>query len=578
MSLLIEQHRRRWGRQPQAPQPLDRNGPYADGLLFHAPMHPSWGMRDLVSGRAATKTGLGTSAATPAGVMPVFGSGSYADFTAPAAFDGSLPFTIAWVQQPISPTGYSTVLDVRPPVNSANSFLIYQSASDASYQFVVGLRDGGGAHQARFMMGLQTSGLLDVYVLVVPAGYATTTSGYVLYRNGMMQAAAVNNAAFAVATPTGFRIGSVLGTPGDPFEGALGGVTIWQRSLNHAEASAWAPERMLAPRRTRRYVPIAGSGINSKLSSLSAAIQAARLATAGMDAGVQFGRTNTAVVDAALQAAKTTTATLGAAVRTTLQSVATLAGAVQAARNVSAGADAALQLARSAATALALAVQAPRSAAAGIDGQVQATNSAAADLSGYVQAGSGVNVAASAAVLTTALQTASLDAALVVPNVSTAGMSAALRAAAQASATIGVAVSAPVLLAVGMDAQVQDGSGVAAAISAAITEAKAALASVDAAISRAATAQLSLSAAVSLEQSMSAAANAAILSSAASALGLSAYVSDPSAGGGAGAAEVWSFLMANGKTAEQNVVEIHAMLLALTPDVIASAVWNKTLP
>jgi hypothetical protein len=36
--------------------------------------------------------------------------------------------------------------------------------------------------------------------------------------------------------------------------------------------------------------------------------------------------------------------------------------------------------------------------------------------------------------------------------------------------------------------------------------------------------------------------------------------------------------MANGKTAEQNVVEIHAMLLALTPEVIASAVWNKTLP
>lgn len=333
MSLLIEQHRRRWGRQPQAPQPLDRNGPYADGLLFHAPMHPSWGMRDLVSGRAATKTGLATSAITVAGVLPLFGASNYADFAAPAAFDGSLPFTIAWVQQPISPTGYSTVLDVRPPVNSANSFLIYQAAADTTYQFVVGLRDGGGTHQARFMMGLQTSGLLDVYVLVVPAGYATTTSGYVLYRNGMRQAAAVNNPAFAVATPTGFRIGCVLGTPGDPFEGALGGVTIWQRSLNHAEASAWAPERMLAPRRTRRYVPLAGgsSAFSITLTAATAATAAIRKAAASSKAATA---TTTPLLQRSISAKRSASTAVSGALATIKAKLITLAATVSSSASV----------------------------------------------------------------------------------------------------------------------------------------------------------------------------------------------------------------------------------------------------
>lgn len=37
----------------------------------------------------------------------------------------------------------------------------------------------------------------------------------------------------------------------------------------------------------------------------------------------------------------------------------------------------------------------------------------------------------------------------------------------------------------------------------------------------------------------------------------------PGAGTGANAAEVWSYVLSNGKTAEQTVVEAHAMLTAL---------------
>lgn len=51
-----------------------------------------------------------------------------------------------------------------------------------------------------------------------------------------------------------------------------------------------------------------------------------------------------------------------------------------------------------------------------------------------------------------------------------------------------------------------------------------------------------------------------------------------SSGSGATAAEIWAYAMSNGKTAHENVVEIHAMLSALTADNIAAAVWAKTLP
>lgn len=50
-----------------------------------------------------------------------------------------------------------------------------------------------------------------------------------------------------------------------------------------------------------------------------------------------------------------------------------------------------------------------------------------------------------------------------------------------------------------------------------------------------------------------------------------------SSGGTAGAAEVWGYVLSNGKTAEENVVEIHAMLTALTPSAIAQAVLDATV-
>lgn len=249
---------RPWTSQPQCSVGLDKSSPLMQGLLFHAPLHPQWGMRDLVSGAPAVRTGLAARGVNKYGALPLFGASNYADFNAPPTMDGAQPFTIAWVQQPISPAGYGTVLDIRPPVNAANSFLIYQSASDTSYQFVVGPRDGGGnGKQAQFAMGTQTSGQLDVYVLVAPAGLATASAAYVLYRNGVRQAAAAASPPFGAASPTGMRFGTVLGATSDPFEGLLGGLTIWQRILSDAEGCLMSarPSAIYAPLRRPWLTP-----------------------------------------------------------------------------------------------------------------------------------------------------------------------------------------------------------------------------------------------------------------------------------------------------------------------------------
>lgn len=52
-------------------------------------------------------------------------------------------------------------------------------------------------------------------------------------------------------------------------------------------------------------------------------------------------------------------------------------------------------------------------------------------------------------------------------------------------------------------------------------------------------------------------------------------VTDPPVANGAA---VWSYVLSNGKTAEQTVLEIHSMLSNLTPPAIADAVWSKVLP
>lgn len=245
---------KQWRKQPQVSTLLDNGSSLRRGLLFHAPLHPQWGMRDLVSGAAATKTGLLTNGSNDYGLMPVFGTSNYADFTVPPTLDGALPCTIAWVQEPRSTTGFSTILNIRPALNAGNAFLIYEAASNSAYSLAVGNRSGGSV-VANFdsTVGAVTNGRLDFYVVTVSGGMndvSGTLGNFVLWRNGVKLAPG-GLTQFGANTTASFRIGA-LETAGDPFEGLIGGVTIWQRVLNDAEAF------LMSTRPSAIYAPLLG--------------------------------------------------------------------------------------------------------------------------------------------------------------------------------------------------------------------------------------------------------------------------------------------------------------------------------
>lgn len=207
--------------------------------IFYAPLAVGAGLVDVVSGKRGTRAGSPISVASVLGLFPHFAANRYVDFPRPP-LDGARAITIAWDQYPVSPAGYSTVMNIMPTVNAAYSILIYQAVADSSYQFVVGPRDGGGnSRQAQFNVGLQQDRLVDSYMLRMPSGVNTPTSQYILYRNGRRLAAAASSPAFGVSTAAGFRIAGLIGATSDPFEGGIGNVAIWQADLLDSEAATW---------------------------------------------------------------------------------------------------------------------------------------------------------------------------------------------------------------------------------------------------------------------------------------------------------------------------------------------------
>ena len=268
------------GRLPR----LDESSSLCRGLLF-ASTSVGGHLWDAVSKRVGTRSSAGRTV-TRAGDSPLFGTGAHVDFTAPSSLDGSLPITIAWEQEPRATTGFNTVVDLRPPVSASNSFLIYESATQSGYQLCVGPRDGGGnSRQANFEIGLATNNLADRFVLVAPNGLATTITQYILYRNGVRMAATYGSP-FGAATPTGFRIGALLGTAGDPFEGALGSLRIAQRAWSDDEARRWtAGEVDVWARRSVVVSAAAASGVSTVSTDLAGAYALAAATSADL-AGV----------------------------------------------------------------------------------------------------------------------------------------------------------------------------------------------------------------------------------------------------------------------------------------------------
>lgn len=234
---IILTRRKTWAQQPPERSTIDRSSTLSRGLLFHAPLHPQWGMLDLVSGTPAVRTGLAAQGVNKYGALPLFGASNYADFTVPPTLDGNKPVTIAWVQEPRSTSAYSTILNIRPAVNAGNAFLIYEATANAEYSLAIGNRNGTGcAANFHTTVGVVTDWRLDFYVATNAVGINDTSGtlgNFALWRNGVKLAPG-GASTFGLNDKASFRVGA-LDSGSDPFEGLIGGMTIWQRVLSDPE-------------------------------------------------------------------------------------------------------------------------------------------------------------------------------------------------------------------------------------------------------------------------------------------------------------------------------------------------------
>lgn len=265
--MALIQYAAPWDRQPQEGVDLDRGGEFFNNLVVAAPFNPSLPMRDLVSGRSITATGLGSRIVTANGLYHSFGSSNYADLPQPPEItSGTQPITIAWTQQPVATSGYSTILTWKVS-GAAKPFLIYQSATDAAYYFSVGPRDGAGnAVKFGAAVGAVTNGALDKFLLVCLGGVSSTNaSDYVLYRNGEAFTSA-DKAAFGNSSSTAFRVGATE-TGGDPFEGAIGDFCIWNEAFGAEKAQRYQnfQWRLYAPQAI--LVPVSAGGGGTTISA-----------------------------------------------------------------------------------------------------------------------------------------------------------------------------------------------------------------------------------------------------------------------------------------------------------------------
>lgn len=260
-------------------------------------------------------------------------------------------------------------------------------------------------------------------------------------------------------------------------------------------------------------------------AGLQLALQAARSAGTSTDAAVRAEHSSTTSAGAAIAVPATATAGLQAGVQTSATATTALEAAVQAARTTAASIDVAAQVAHTHTAALDALVQAERSASFGIDARVLGATSLTAQLQAAVQDGAQAQASAGAAVQ--------------LAQSATSAIAAAVQASRTAAADLQAAVQAARTATFGIDAQVQGGAMLAALVAAAVQQALQAGVGVDAAVQAERTAALGLSAqvqaggviAIGLEVAVLAAASAtagvqiAVQEARAASLGIAAAVS-----------------------------------------------------
>lgn len=249
-----------WTRQPQHAVTLDERNPLTRGLALWAPLHPHWGMVDLVTGLALGRSGLASSLVTKNGqVTPSFSSGSSATFPVPPGVTGSTPCAITWLQQPgTQSSAYPNIFVLK--VSGSDYCTALESPSDSSYAFVVG-RKGSTSISFSSQVGLLQAGRVDRYLLTAAGGLASgTASDWVLWRNGERLTTSSTIPTAADSGSDG-RLGDSL-AGGYPYVGAIADFGIWARIPSNSEIRAFFrnPHQVYGRRRAVVFVEAAGGG------------------------------------------------------------------------------------------------------------------------------------------------------------------------------------------------------------------------------------------------------------------------------------------------------------------------------
>ncbi len=564
--------------QPQTAPSLRR-----DGLLRRAaawmPLHPDWGMRDMVSGRALPRSSLAASGAVRANAwLTGLASGSSLTFDSPAGLTTSTPFWITWLQQPgIQSSTYPHVASIL--IGGTDYFAVFGSGSDSAYAFVVG-RLGSTAISFSSAVGLLSTGSVDRFLLTSSGGPTSATPGHwTLWRNGVRLSAG-GNIATAEDSGSGGRIGNKI-AGAYQYVGLLGDLGIGFGTPTEREILDYMHDPYgVAYARPRGVVFVGASG------GYSGAVAAASTGTVGSTpTGTQTHVGLVATGDSA------TAGTAPAGTQTHQGAVA--AGASATAGSTPAGTSAYAGAVAAGASATA------GSAPAGTQVHAGVVAAAVSATVGSAPAGTQVHVGAVAAGVSATLGSTVAGGGDVYSGTVAAGASATLGSAPAGTQTHVGTVAAGASATVGASptgTQVHQGV-VAAGVSVTVGSTVAGGGSVySGAVADGATATAgSAPAGTQIHVGVVGASISATLGSApagtqiyvgAVAAGVSATVGGTvGAGGTASAAEVWAYELSPGVSAQQYVLEIHAMLTALsalapcpTADAIASAVWSRELP
>lgn len=290
--------------------------------------------------------------------------------------------------------------------------------------------------------------------------------------------------------------------------------------------------------RTYGYSPAADAGfavvelhslvsvapVVSVSSSLSAAVQSMRLASASLALPVRHSSQQSTALAAAVRVTRNAQADLSIVLRQARAATGLVEVAVRSMATRGASADLAVERMRIAGTSLNGAIQRVESALLGVDLQVQAPAEASASVALMVQTGRSAGVEMGLAVRAARGAMADLAFSVSLDRGADTSIDVPVQLMRNASLALDLAIRRERSVAVGLDLQVQDGSSMLASVQAAVQFFADAATALNLAVSRMASASVSLAAAVSMRRVVAQQIDVAVRRSHAVGVGLSMFV------------------------------------------------------